>query len=79
MAFNFIPFSGDLDTLNVWMKDTFDRFARSQELDRRVLTYTAAPLNPYEGQIVIADGTSWNPGSGGGFYGYHGGSWNFLG
>jgi hypothetical protein len=28
---------------------------------------------------VLADGTSWNPGSGGGFYGYRAGAWRFLG
>lgn len=33
------------------------------------------PSKPREGMVVYADGVSWNPGSGGGFYGYHGGSW----
>jgi hypothetical protein len=38
-----------------------------------------APLKPRDGQIVLADGTHWNPGSGAGFYGYRAGAWRFLG
>ena len=38
-----------------------------------------APTKPRNGMVVLADGTSWNPGSGGGFYGYRAGSWRFLG
>lgn len=38
-----------------------------------------APSKLREGMIVLADGSSWNPGSGAGFYGYRGGSWRFLG
>jgi hypothetical protein len=30
----------------------------------------AAPAHPRPGQIRFADGTSWNPGLGAGFYGY---------
>lgn len=39
----------------------------------------AAPDNPRDGMLVCADGANWNPGSGGGFYGYFGGAWRFLG
>ena len=42
-------------------------------------TLYVAPSKPREGQVVLADGTSWNPGSGAGFYGYRGGSWRLLG
>jgi hypothetical protein len=37
------------------------------------------PPKPFDGMIVLADGSSWNPGSGGGFYGYRAGAWRFLG
>lgn len=38
------------------------------------------PLDkPREGDIVFADGTNWNPGSGKGFYGYYSGAYHFLG
>ena len=39
----------------------------------------AAPQKPRDGMIVLADGTSWNPGSGAGYYGYRAGAWRFLG
>ncbi len=42
------------------------------------VTYVA-PLKPRSGDFRLADGTSWNPGSGAGFYGYYGGSWVKLG
>ena len=38
-----------------------------------------APSKLREGMIVLADGSSWNPGSGAGVYCYRGGSWRFLG
>lgn len=37
-----------------------------------------APDHVKDGMIVLADGTSWDPGSGAGFYGYNAG-WVFLG
>lgn len=41
--------------------------------------HTAAPSKPQERQIVFADGTNWNPGSGTGVYCYYNSSWHFLG
>lgn len=38
-----------------------------------------APAKPRDGMIVLADGVNFNPGSGGGYYGYRAGSWRFLG
>ena len=41
---------------------------------------TAAPSNPQSGDVVYADGTSWDPGSGEGIYRYSvAGSWVFIG
>jgi hypothetical protein len=37
------------------------------------------PDKPFPGQLVLADGTNWDPGSGKGFYGYDGSTWRFLG
>lgn len=37
------------------------------------------PKKIVEGMMVLADGATWNPGSGAGFYGYRGGAWRFLG
>lgn len=39
----------------------------------------AAPSRIYDGMVVRADGTTWNPGSGAGVYAYYGGAWHFLG
>lgn len=36
---------------------------------------TAAPASPANGTLAYADGTSWNPGSGEGFYGRQAGAW----
>lgn len=42
------------------------------------MTYVA-PAKPRPGDLRLADGSSWNPGSGAGFYGYYGGAWVKLG
>lgn len=39
----------------------------------------AAPERLYDGLIVYADGTTWDPGSGEGIYAYYGAGWNKLG
>lgn len=39
----------------------------------------AAPAKTFDGLVVQADGTDWNPGSGGGVYCYRAGAWRFLG
>jgi len=42
-------------------------------------TLYAPPKPLKEGMVVLADGTTWNPGSGAGLYLYRGGAWRFLG
>ena len=37
------------------------------------------PDKPRDGQVIFADGTDWNPGSGAGYYGYRAAAWRFLG
>jgi len=34
-----------------------------------------APARPVNGMIAYADGASWNPGAGQGFYGFQAGTW----
>lgn len=36
---------------------------------------TAEPAQPFDGMIVYADGSNWDPGSGDGYYGYQTGAW----
>jgi len=38
-----------------------------------------APAKPRDGDVRLADGTHWNPGSGQGFYGYYASAWHLLG
>lgn len=38
-----------------------------------------APVKPRNGDIRLADGTNWNPGSGQGVYAYYNSTWNKLG
>lgn len=38
-----------------------------------------APVKPRVGDIRLADGTNWNPGSGQGVYAYYNSAWNKLG
>lgn len=44
----------------------------------RLTELHVAPEKPRDGDIVYADGTDWDPGSGEGFYGREGGSWTKL-
>lgn len=39
----------------------------------------APPAKPRDGDWRYADGTTWNPGSGQGFYYFNGVAWSFLG
>ena len=39
----------------------------------------AAPKKLSDGMVMLADGATWNPGSGAGVYCYRAGSWRFLG
>ena len=39
----------------------------------------AAPKKYRTGSIVLADGTTWNPGSGMGVYCYYAAAWHYLG
>ena len=48
-----------------------------------VVTFTlavqaAAPAQVFDGLMVYADGTAWDPGSGEGIYAYYNSTWNKL-
>ena len=45
----------------------------------QVVELNVEPIRPRNGQIILADGTNFNPGSGAGFYGRSAGAWVFLG
>jgi hypothetical protein len=46
--------------------------------DVAVKVKNAEPAKPFEGLMVIADGTNWNPGSGYGTYIYRNGAWRVI-
>lgn len=58
--------------------ELLERATRVYDLLQLETTYEA-PSKIVDGLLVLADGTSWNPGSGAGFYGYYAGSWKKLG
>lgn len=63
---------------HLWLQDQLNKFERYILEEARAPTLRREPNNPLEGMIVIADGIDWDPGSGGGFYGYRNGSWEKL-
>ena len=70
--------------VNDWqaLNDELQRLARSFAEPTDFLSLGmlyAAPSKPRDGMIALADGSSWNPGSGAGYYGYRAGAWRFLG
>ena len=74
--------AGDLETLKQQLKQEFATIAReqAQPSDYMALnTLYAAPKRIFDGQIVKADGTTWNPGSGAGVYARIGGAWVIQG
>lgn len=81
MAFQLqgFPSVDDPAQFKVWLAGELRRFERYMETKEPIELLFDAPQQPIEGQIVRADGTSWNPGSGRGFYGYDNGAWVLLG
>lgn len=69
----------DNSPLARWLFDEFRRLSEeinTQQERLRVAELNAAPSKPRDGDIVYADGTNWNPGSGEGFYGRSAGAWS---
>ena len=80
---SYIPSSTAADTavgLRSWLVQELNRIAKgftvaSQSTSRPVLT--VEPTKPVTGQVVFADGTAWNPGSGRGIY-YYDAGWQYI-
>lgn len=65
-----------------YLQQELQNIARAMSDQNQFLSLSmqyAAPSKPFDGMVVLADGTRWNPGSGGGFYGYRASAWRFLG
>lgn len=72
-----IPIDGTNGPLRAWLarelRSLSNAFAAVDNLTLPVLG--AEPEKVSNGMIVYADGASWNPGSGAGFYGREAGAW----
>ena len=71
--------SGDIKQLERYLFRELDRIANSLAvLSNPVPTLNVEPEKPQEGQLVIADGVNWNPGSGNGLYIYLNSAWTLI-
>lgn len=68
------------EELTQWADDLVQRLSViiSALAEGSILTYHVAPTKVWDGRLVIADGTDWNPGSGQGVYCYYNSTWNKL-
>ena len=70
--------AGDLETLKMQLRQEFATIAReqAQPSDYMALnTLYAAPSRIFDGMVILADGTVFNPGSGAGVYARVAGAW----
>ena len=81
MAYNLRPVPTKPEKLTSWLGEELRRIELAfKTVDRvQLQELNEAPDRPQTGQIELADGTNWNPGSGQGVYIYYGGAWNKLG
>lgn len=68
---------GDARELARYVEHELQEIAKAlqQFTTLRLLVLHEAPERPREGLLAAADGSDWDPGSGGGIYAYFGGSW----
>lgn len=76
-----VPAGDNPEVVMKWLQDELAKIAENINFpsSSQYQELNEAPTKPRTGQIVLADGTNWNPGSGQGFYGYYGGAWHKLG
>lgn len=64
-----------------WLNNELQRISQAIDggLAREADMLNEEPSKPFDGLIVGADGTNWNPGSGQGIYVYYASAWHKLG
>jgi hypothetical protein len=75
-------FQGDRNPLGVFLEAELRKIQEALSSLQSVLSLKelhAEPPKPRNGDIVYADGTDWDPGSGRGVYLYKGATWTLLG
>ena len=68
--------------LPAFLSDELNKIAQAGETAHQFVmldTLYAAPTKLRTGMTVLADGTTWNPGTGAGVYTYYGAAWHKLG
>ena len=77
----YVPRETPLDYDVFYFQDELRRISLSIELlaAGHIDETNVAPDKPRTGDIRLADGTNWNPGSGQGIYARYNNAWNFLG
>lgn len=77
---SYIP---NIEALSAYVQRELARVSIAMQLlaDGQIEESTVAPAKPRHGMIRLADGTSWNPGSGRGIYWYdkNTATWKLLG
>ena len=80
---SYIPSSTAADTavgLRSWLMQELNRISNSFTVAAQTTTLpalTSEPSKPETGQVVFADGTAWDPGSGRGLY-YYDAGWQYI-
>ena len=75
------PVENTPEALKEWVDNELNRVQQSFNAMEfiRLKEFYSAPVKVFTGMIVLADGTSWDPGSGQGVYCYYNSQWNKLG
>lgn len=74
------PVPHDAEELSTYLRDELQRLSAVVNIlaEGHLDVSYVVPDRPRAGDLRVADGTSWDPGSGAGLYLYQGGSWNKL-
>ena len=70
--------AGDLETLKQQLRQELDTIAREMSQPSEYLalkTLYAEPKRIFDGMVILADGTTYDPGSGAGVYARIAGAW----
>ena len=65
-------------SVSKWLYDELTKISVNLAVDKGIRIYNVAPVKYFDGMMVMADGTNWDPGSGEGVYVYYNSAWNKL-
>lgn len=74
------PYPDEGYPIDRYLQEEWGRYEKYRSTSVRVDTFNKEPTEIFEGMIVVADGTDWDPTTeGAGFYGRLNGAWVRLG